>query len=92
MKLKLLFYVFEKISPNYILLGKFRTDYLETPFGQYRQMSGGNHNISWVQVLEVGRKLKIFRLINVYSQQNGKFQISIQLLLIVENSVFPLSL
>ncbi|KFM81775.1 hypothetical protein X975_09847, partial [Stegodyphus mimosarum] len=51
-------YLFQKYKMDYILLGKFQTDDLEARFGAYRQLSGSNYYISFVQVLENERKLR----------------------------------
>ncbi|GBM64846.1 hypothetical protein AVEN_229242-1 [Araneus ventricosus] len=45
-------HIFKEHTPEYILLGKFQTDSLEARFGQYRQMSGGNYNVSCLQIFE----------------------------------------
>ena len=68
-------YIFETIGSSYVLLGKFQTDSLEAHFGQYRQMSGGNFNVSCMQVIEAESKLKILNLISMYSENCGEFQI-----------------
>lgn len=73
--LEIVKHAFESLGMSYILLGKFQTDNLEARFGQYRQMSGGNYNISCLQVLESERKLKILSLIRLYSSQKGEFQL-----------------
>lgn len=66
---------FENLGMSYILLGKFQTDSLEARFGQYRQMSGGNYNISCSQVMESERKLKILNLLSLYSENEGRFNL-----------------
>ena len=45
-------YLFEHVKSKYVLFGKLQTDNLEARFGQYRQMNGGNYNISYRQVIE----------------------------------------
>ena len=42
----------EEMKMVYILPGKFQTDHLEARFGQYRQLSGDQYNISIRQVFE----------------------------------------
>lgn len=44
--LKLTKYLLDKKVLQYVLLGKFQNDDIESRFGQYRQMSGGNYNIT----------------------------------------------
>jgi len=39
-------YLLTSVRCHYVLLGKFQTDDLEFRFGQYRQMSGANYNVS----------------------------------------------
>lgn len=51
-------YLFQNYEIDYILLGKFQTDALESRFGSYRQMSGANYYISFVQLIESERKLR----------------------------------
>lgn len=54
-------YAIEYIGVPYVLPGKFQTDNLESRFGQYRQLAGGNYNITVTQVLEAEKKeLKVF--------------------------------
>lgn len=50
---------------KYIPLGKFQTDNLEFRFGQYRQMSGANYNVSVTQIMESEKKLKILSIMKV---------------------------
>jgi len=52
-------YCLSEFGLNYVLLGKFQTDSLEARFGQYRQLSGGKHNISLRQVYESGKKIRL---------------------------------
>lgn len=51
-------YLFGKYKIDYILLAKFQSDNLESRFGSYRQLSGANYYISYIQVLENERKLR----------------------------------
>ena len=44
---------------DYILLGKFQTDNLESRFGQYRMLSGCNYLISVPEVMQSEKKLRI---------------------------------
>ena len=46
---------------QYILPGKFQTDNLEARFGQYRQLSGDQYNISIQQVFEWEKKLECYQ-------------------------------
>ncbi|GBM96249.1 hypothetical protein AVEN_126711-1, partial [Araneus ventricosus] len=68
-------HIFKEHTPEYILLGKFQTDSLEARFGKYRQMSGGNYNVSCLQIFESEKKLKIVDWINFHSEKKGEFHI-----------------
>ncbi|GBN26671.1 hypothetical protein AVEN_67963-1 [Araneus ventricosus] len=68
-------HIFKEHTPEYTLLGKFQTDSLEARFGQYRQMSGGNYNVSCLQIFESEKKLKIVDWINFHSEKKGEFHI-----------------
>ena len=46
-----------ELGSNYVILGKFQTDSLEARFDQYRQLSGGECNISLRQIYESDKKL-----------------------------------
>ena len=56
--LELTQYCSEELKMVYILPGKFQTDHLEARFGQYRQLSGDQYNISIRQVFECEKKTK----------------------------------
>ena len=45
-------YCLEESNANYVLLGKFQTDCLEARFRKYRQLAGGQHNVSLWQIYE----------------------------------------
>ncbi|GBN92749.1 hypothetical protein AVEN_151795-1 [Araneus ventricosus] len=68
-------HIFKEHTPEYILLGKFQTDSLEARFGQYRQMSGGNYNVSCLQIFESEKKIKIVNWKNFHSEKKGEFHI-----------------
>jgi len=61
---------------EYVILGKFQTDNLEFRFGQYRQMSGSNYNVSVTQIMESEKKLKILSIMKVVTC--GKSQITLK--------------
>jgi len=61
---------------KYVLLGKFQTDNLEFRFGQYRQMSGANYNVSVTQIMESEKKLKIMSMMKVVT--GGKGELTLQ--------------
>lgn len=51
-------YLFEHYKADYILLSKFQNDNLEGRFSCYRQLSGANYYVSYVQILESEKKLR----------------------------------
>ncbi|XP_047001265.1 uncharacterized protein LOC124617949 [Schistocerca americana] len=67
--LQIIPYLFEKYDIDYILLGKFQSDDLEGRFGCYRQLSGANYYISYIQILENERKLR-FKNDVLFAAQN----------------------
>ena len=74
--IKLSDYLLQYHQLKYILLGKFQTDKLESRFGVYRQMSGGNYNVSVEQVLESENKLKIVNLLSLKSSHSNVLHIT----------------
>lgn len=71
-------YCFTKLNFSYFLSGKLQTDMLENRFGQYRQLAGGQYNISMRQVYEVEKKLRMQDALSMKlkSQTFGKLDIS----------------
>lgn len=41
---------------EYVLPGKFQSDEIEKRFSMYRQMSGGNYNVSVAQIIDSEKK------------------------------------
>ena len=58
------------------MLGKLQTDNLERRFGQYRQLSGSNYNISVQQVLESEKKLRVLSLLELSSSKLGSVAVT----------------
>ena len=56
-------YCISELKMKYVLTAKFQTDKLESRFGQYRQLSGGNYNISIRQIFECEKKIKDYVII-----------------------------
>ncbi|KAG1673829.1 MFS-type transporter SLC18B1 [Nymphon striatum] len=56
-------YFLDVLKFQYVLFGKFQSDMIESRFGWYRQLSGGNYFISVKQVLESERKIKAVSLL-----------------------------
>ena len=65
-------YCISDLKMDYILPGKFQTDNLEARFSKYRQMSGGNYNISVSQIFESEKKLRMISLLKQELPLNGK--------------------
>lgn len=73
--LEVITYCFEELKMKYVLLGKFQTDPLENRFGKYRQMAGGQYNISIRQLYESEKKLRIQSLMSLKSTCFGPVKI-----------------
>lgn len=52
-------YCTEELHMKFILTGKFQTDSLEDRFGRYRQLAGGQYDISATQLFETEAKLRL---------------------------------
>ena len=61
---------------SYVLTSFLQNDPLEHHFGLYRQMSGANYHISYCQVLESERRLKLSSILKLY--QTSAEQISVR--------------
>nr|CAD7461345.1 unnamed protein product [Timema tahoe] len=64
-----------KIEGMVIKGGDPQNDNIESRFGQYRQMSGGNYHISVTEILESERKIKAISLLKIQSYKAGEFSI-----------------
>ena len=78
--IQIIHFSFEKVKPNFVLLGKFQTDNLERRFGRYRQLSGCNYNISVLQVLENEKKIRIKSVLTLHSSRYGRIELDCSLL------------
>ena len=63
---------------NYLLTSFLQTDPLEHHFGLYRMMSGSNYHISYLQILETERRLKLSNILKIFSSQQNFGTYSIQ--------------
>lgn len=52
-------YCISELHFKYVLLGKVQTDPLESRFGQYRQMAGGQYHISVRQLCETEGRIRL---------------------------------
>nr|CAH7769842.1 unnamed protein product [Callosobruchus chinensis] len=73
--LEIINYCRDELKAKYILLGKFQTDPLEHRFGKYRQLAGGQYNISIRQLYESEKRLRIQSLMSLKSH-SGNIPIS----------------
>ena len=69
-------YLTEKCGYSYLLTSFLQTDPLEHHFGLYRMMSGANYHVSYLQILEAERRLKISHILKLFSSSQAKFTIS----------------
>ena len=59
----------EHCGYSYLLTSFLQTDPLEHHFGLYRMMSGANYHISYLQILESERRLKVSNILKLLSSQ-----------------------
>lgn len=67
-------YLFENYTIDYVILSKFQNDAIESRFGIYRQMSGSNYYISFLQLLESERRIR-FKNNVLLSSENSSIPI-----------------
>lgn len=53
---------FEEYGIKYVLTGKFQTDNLEERFGKYRLLAGTAYHVTYTEILESEKKLRIRKL------------------------------
>ena len=63
------------VCMDYVLTGKFQTDQLEGGFGHYRQLSRSNYLVSVADILQSEKKLKVKRLLRLYTASKGTVSI-----------------
>jgi hypothetical protein len=64
-------YAFTNFEINYILPGKFQTDNLEKRFGRYRNLSGCNYNVSYCQISESEKKIRLQNLFKLCNEKHN---------------------
>ena len=64
-------YCLTKLKANYILFGKFQIDSLEARFGQYRQLAGGQYDVSLRQIYEWEKNSPAFYIKFTISRQRN---------------------
>jgi hypothetical protein len=66
--LEIIDYSFQNFDITYILPGKFTTEKLEKRFGKYRLLGGSNYNVSYDEVINAEKKI---RLKHVFKKASG---------------------
>ena len=62
-------------SCGFSFLSSFlQKDPLEHHFGLYRMMAGSNYHISYFQIIETERRLKLSNILNVFAHQHLSIQ------------------
>ena len=56
---------------SYLLTSFLQTDPMEHHFGLYCMRSGANYHVSYLQILESERRLKVSNILRLFSNQNG---------------------
>ena len=54
---------------DYVLTSRLQNDPIEHHFGLYRMMSGAQYHISYSQILESERRIKLSSMLKIFSQQ-----------------------
>lgn len=67
-------YLTESCGFSYVLSAFLQTDPLEHHFGLYRMMAGSNYHISYIQILESERRLKLSNILKMFSNQQDSSQ------------------
>ena len=68
----------ENCGYSFLLTSFLQTDPLEHHFGLYRMMSGSNYHVSYLQILESERRLKVSNILNLFSSQTVSSPSSLQ--------------
>ena len=71
-------YSLQVLEVPYVMPGKLQTDNLEHRFSNYRQMSGGNYNISVNQIFEAEKKIRVKSLLGLKSARYGEIKFSLE--------------
>ncbi|KAI6658151.1 Transposable element P transposase [Oopsacas minuta] len=67
-------YLTESCGFSYVLSEFLQTDPLEHHFGLYCMMTGSNYHISYIQILESERRLKLSNILKMFSDQQDSCQ------------------
>lgn len=68
-------YCLQEFDVSYVLLGKFQTDCLEARFGMYRQLAGGQYDVSLRQVFECEKKIRMLSVLKL-TMNNASISLS----------------
>ena len=63
---------------SYLLTSFLQTDPLEHHFGLYRMKSGANYHVSYLQIIESERRLKVSSILKLFSSQSDSSNYSVQ--------------
>lgn len=66
---------FAEFNIKYFLTGKFQTDNLEERFGKYRLLAGTSYHVTYTEVLESEKKLRLRKLFKL-QQHDDQFSIA----------------
>ena len=67
-------YLADSCGFSYVLSSFLQTDPLEHHFGLYRMMAGSNYHISYIQILESERRLKLSNILKMFSDRQDSSQ------------------
>ena len=71
-------YLSEYCVFKYLLSSFLQTDPLEYHFGLYRMMSGSNYHVTYLQILETERRLKLSNILRIFASQQDSGLYSLQ--------------
>ena len=74
-RVSLIVYLIKVKHFSFVLTGKVQTDNLEGRFGAYRRMSGCNYNVTFAEIIQSERKLRISSLLKLHSKKFGEISI-----------------
>ena len=63
---------------DYVLTSRLQNDPIEHHFGLYRMMSGAQYHISYSQILESERRIKLSSMLKIFSQQQENDYVNVK--------------
>jgi len=85
-------YSLNQLKVDYVLPGKLQTDNLENRFSRYRQLSGSNYHISYIQIIESEKKLRTKSILGLHSAKYDPVAFSFDVLTVVADDVIKNSI